>query len=117
MNTSVTYGQNFDANADFEEASGIGDQAYNLVFSADVALAPGLVLAGDVSQFDNDCHGRHRHRRHGLDRGRQRPPRVLIAARAAARHDGGVRRGPRPAAHRSGAPNVAALHLVLSRRS
>jgi outer membrane protein OmpU len=57
VNTSVTYGQIFDANGDFEAATGIGDQAYNLVFSADVALAPGLVLAGDVSQFDNDSTG------------------------------------------------------------
>jgi len=50
----VTYGQIFDANSDFEEARGIGDSAYNLVFSADYALAPGLVLAGDVGAFDND---------------------------------------------------------------
>ena len=54
INTSITYGQIFDANADFEEGSGIGDSAYNLVFSADYALAPGLVLAGDVAVFDND---------------------------------------------------------------
>jgi outer membrane protein OmpU len=54
LNTSITYGQIFDANADFEEQSGVGDSAYNLVFSADYALAPGLVLAGDVATFDND---------------------------------------------------------------
>jgi predicted porin len=54
VNTSVTYGQIFDTNADFDEATGIGDKAYNLVFSADIALAPGLVLAGDVATFDND---------------------------------------------------------------
>src|SRR3712207_6548395 len=54
-NTSVTYGQIFDTNDDFDEATGIGDSAYNLVFSADVALAPGLVLAGDVATFDNDA--------------------------------------------------------------
>jgi outer membrane protein OmpU len=54
VNTSVTYGQIFDANEEFSEATGIGDKAYNLVFSADIALAPGLVLAGDVSTFDND---------------------------------------------------------------
>jgi outer membrane protein OmpU len=54
LNTSVTYGQIFNTNADFDEATGIGDSAYNLVFSADIALAPGLVLAGDVSTFDND---------------------------------------------------------------
>ena len=57
VNTSLTYGQIFDANSDFEEATGIGDSAYNLVLSADIALAPGLVLAGDVSKFDNDGTG------------------------------------------------------------
>ena len=57
VNTSITYGQIFNTNCDFDEATGIGDKAYNLVFSADVALAPGLVLAGDVSKFDNDSHG------------------------------------------------------------
>ena len=54
FDTSITYGQIFDANADFEEASGIGDSAYNLVFSADYRLVRGLVLAGDVAVFDND---------------------------------------------------------------
>ncbi len=57
VNTSITYGQIFDANSDFEEATGIGDSAYNVVLSADIALAPGLVLAGDVSKFDNDGTG------------------------------------------------------------
>ncbi len=57
VNTSLTYGQIFDANSDFDEAIGIGDKAYNLVLSADIALAPGLVLAGDVSKFDNDSAG------------------------------------------------------------
>jgi outer membrane protein OmpU len=57
VNTSVTYGQLVDTNSEFEAATGIGDKAYNLVFSADVAIAPGLVLAGDVSQFDNDQTG------------------------------------------------------------
>lgn len=55
VNTSITYGQIFDTNSDFDEATGIGDKAYNIVFSADIALAPGLVLAGDVSKFDNDA--------------------------------------------------------------
>ena len=49
VNTSITYGQIFNTNSDFDEATGIGDKAYNVVFSADVPLAPGLVLAGDVS--------------------------------------------------------------------
>ena len=55
VNTSITYGQIFDTNSDFDEATGIGDKAYNVVFSADYAIAPGLVLAGDVSKFDNDA--------------------------------------------------------------
>ena len=29
VNTSLTYGAIFDANSDFEEATGIGDSAYN----------------------------------------------------------------------------------------
>jgi hypothetical protein len=57
INTSLTYGAIFDANSDFEESTGIGDSAYNAVLSADIALAPGLVLAGDVSKFDNDGTG------------------------------------------------------------
>ena len=56
VNTSVTFGKIFDANDDFNEASGI-DKGQNLVVSADIALAPGLVLAGDVSWFDNDAAG------------------------------------------------------------
>ena len=54
IGTSITYGQIFNTNQDFDEATGIGEDAYNLVFSADYAIAPGLVLAGDVSKFDND---------------------------------------------------------------
>jgi hypothetical protein len=57
VNTSLTYGQIFNTNSDFDEATGIGDSAYNAVLSADIALAPGLVLAGDVSKFDNDGTG------------------------------------------------------------
>jgi len=57
VNLSVGYGQTFDTNSDWDEGQGIGDSAYNLVFSADYALAPGLVLAGDVSKFDNDAAG------------------------------------------------------------
>jgi hypothetical protein len=53
VNASVGYGYIFDANEDFNDVTGI-DKGSNLVFSADVALAPGLVLAGDVSRFDND---------------------------------------------------------------
>ena len=55
LNTSITAGKMIDTNSDYDEAIGIGDEAYNLVFSADYALAPGLVLAGDVSMFDNDA--------------------------------------------------------------
>ena len=54
VNASVTYGQIFNTNADYDELFGISDQAYNLVFSADYTIAAGLVLAGDVSKFDND---------------------------------------------------------------
>jgi outer membrane protein OmpU len=57
VNTSITYGQIFDTNADWDEGQGVGDSAYNVVFSADYALAPGLVLAGDVAVFDNDAVG------------------------------------------------------------
>jgi hypothetical protein len=32
---------------------GVGEP-WNLVFSADAELLPGLVLAGDVAYFDND---------------------------------------------------------------
>ena len=35
VNTSITYGQIIDTNSDFDEANGIGDSAYNVVFSAD----------------------------------------------------------------------------------
>ena len=54
VNTSITAGKMIDTNSDYDEAIGVGDEAYNVVFSADYALAPGLVLAGDVSMFDND---------------------------------------------------------------
>jgi outer membrane protein OmpU len=56
VNTSLTYAQIFDSNNDFEEATGFS-KPNNLVFSADYALAPGLVLAGDVGVFDNDYSG------------------------------------------------------------
>ena len=55
LNTSITAGKMLDTNSDYDEAIGIGDEAYNVVASADYALAPGLVLAGDVSWFDNDA--------------------------------------------------------------
>ena len=57
VNTSVTYARLIDTNSDYEEATGFGDAAQNLVFSADIALAPGLVLAGDVGVFDQDFAG------------------------------------------------------------
>ena len=53
VNTSIGYGFIFDANNDFTESTGI-DKGHNLVVSADISLAPGLVLAGDVAWFDND---------------------------------------------------------------
>jgi outer membrane protein OmpU len=56
VNTSVTYAYIWDSNNDFSEAKGY-DKPYNLVFSADIALAPGLVLAGDVAYFNLDTNG------------------------------------------------------------
>jgi hypothetical protein len=55
LSTSITYGRIFSTNDDYEEVAGIGDSAYNLVFSATYALAPGLALQGDVAMFDNDA--------------------------------------------------------------
>ncbi|MFO1036143.1 MAG: porin [Geminicoccaceae bacterium] len=53
VNTSVTWGYVVDQDG-FNYS-----HPWNLVFSADVGLAPGLVLAGDVGYFDNDvkCSG------------------------------------------------------------
>jgi outer membrane protein OmpU len=48
FNTSVTYGQVIDSTGT------PFDKPYNLVFSADYALLPGLLLVGDVGVFDND---------------------------------------------------------------
>ena len=49
VNLSVNYSQVTDTSDAWA-----GEKPYNLVFSADYALAPGLVLAGDVGIFDND---------------------------------------------------------------
>jgi outer membrane protein OmpU len=49
VNTSVTYGQVID----ISNATGL-DKPSNLVVSADFALMPGVVLAGDVGFFNND---------------------------------------------------------------
>jgi predicted porin len=56
-NVSINYAQMLDT-SDFYA----GEEPSNLVFSADYALMPGLVLAGDVGVFDNDV-------RSGLDTG------------------------------------------------
>jgi outer membrane protein OmpU len=48
FNTSVTYGQVIDSTGT------PFDKSFNLVFSADYALLPGLLLVGDVGVFDND---------------------------------------------------------------
>jgi hypothetical protein len=53
VNTSITAAYIFDSNQDFSNREGY-DKPYNIVFSADYALAPGLVLAGDVAYFDLD---------------------------------------------------------------
>ena len=49
----MTYGQIFNTNSDFDEATGIGDKAFFRVLGW-YALAGAPVLAGDVSSFDND---------------------------------------------------------------
>jgi outer membrane protein OmpU len=56
VNTSITAAYIWHSNDDFSEAEGY-DKPYNIVFSADYALAPGLVLAGDVAYFDLDTNG------------------------------------------------------------
>jgi hypothetical protein len=53
INLSVTYGQVVDSSNLVTNGNEL-DEPYNLVFSADIGLMPGLVLAGDVSRFDND---------------------------------------------------------------
>ena len=53
LNVSVTYGQILDSN-DLVVNGNELDEPMNLVFSADIGLMPGLVLAGDVGYFDND---------------------------------------------------------------
>lgn len=56
VNLSVTYG--VVTNSDNLVTNGVAvDEPQNLVFSADVGLMPGLVLAGDVGWFDNDASG------------------------------------------------------------
>jgi hypothetical protein len=56
VNLSVNYGKVIDS--DGLTRNGIAvDNPSNLVFSADYALMPGLVLAGDVGFFDNDVDG------------------------------------------------------------
>ena len=53
VNTSITAAYIWDSNNDFSDANGY-DKPYNIVASADIALAPGLVLAGDIAYFDLD---------------------------------------------------------------
>ncbi len=53
VNLSVTYGQVLDSD-DLVVNGNAVDEPMNLVVSADIALMPGLVLAGDVGYFDND---------------------------------------------------------------
>jgi outer membrane protein OmpU len=49
LNTSITYGKVLD----IDRSTGL-DKPSNLVVSADIALMPGMVLAGDVGFFNND---------------------------------------------------------------
>ena len=58
LNTSITAAYIFDSNNDFSDANGY-DKPYNIVASADYALAPGLVLAGDVAYFNLDTNGNY----------------------------------------------------------
>jgi hypothetical protein len=51
VNLSVNYGDVYNNDDDF---LGSSSESQNLVFSADTALMPGLVLAGDFSLFDNN---------------------------------------------------------------
>ena len=53
VNTSLTYAYIWDSNNDFETQAGYKKPG-NLVLSADYAIAPGLVLAGDLASFDMD---------------------------------------------------------------
>ncbi len=78
VNTSITYGQIFDTNSDFDEATGIGDKAYNLVFSADYAPGAGPGAGGRREQVRQRQHGDTGTGDKGWHRGRQRPPGVLI---------------------------------------
>ena len=55
VNTSITGAYIWDSNSDFSDREGY-DKPYNIVFSADIALAPGLVLAGDVAYFNIDTN-------------------------------------------------------------
>ena len=56
VNLSVTYAKVIDS--DNLVTNGIEiSEPQNLVFSADVGLMPGLVLAGDIGLFDNDADG------------------------------------------------------------
>jgi outer membrane protein OmpU len=58
VNTSVTYGKVVNSdNLTFGSPAQPVDEPSNLVVSADVALMPGVVLAGDVGWFDNDRDG------------------------------------------------------------
>jgi hypothetical protein len=57
-NLSVSWAQVIDSDNLVSDDTGIPlDQPMNLVFSADLGLMPGLVLAGDVGWFDNDTEG------------------------------------------------------------
>ena len=90
VNTSITYGQIFDTNYDFDEATGFGDDAYNLVFSADYRDRAGPGAGGRREQVrQRQRRATIRHRRQGLDRGGQRPPGVLIHV-AISRRGGGA---------------------------
>jgi predicted porin len=55
IEATLNYAWIFDANDDFEEASGV-DNPDTWIVSATYLLAPGLALQGDVAYFDNDTN-------------------------------------------------------------
>jgi hypothetical protein len=55
-NVSINYGKVVDSDGLARNGVAV-DKPSNLVISADIALVPGLVLAGDLGLFDNDATG------------------------------------------------------------
>ena len=60
MNTSITAAYILDSNNDFSEARTATTSRTTSCSRPTIALAPGLVLAGDVAYFDLDQNRRYR---------------------------------------------------------